>query len=479
MASSSRTPSPARIVAALVVGLVVLVACGHREVVGTASALERISPDEAAGLPITSGPSGPRASTPPIRATALNSDGGPLDQLALAAVTDLYDYWEVEFPATFPGLTFEPVATLLSYDANGQGVLVCGMDTTGVPNAFYCPSDDSIAWDRGVLLPELRNTFSEMAVVTVIAHEMGHAVQYKAGQMGPAMPTILAEQQADCYAGAYFRYVADGESPFFEISTGEGLNAILATLFFIRDQAGTDYLAPRAHGSAFDRVSAFTFGFTDGPSRCAEMDIEELEGRITQLEFAEGDANSGELPIVEENVEHVAGSLREVFARFGDGPALDYQGVSCGNTAPVAFCEAEDVISLDLAALQVIGTAPRRQGDSGIGDFAAFAEIASRYALWVQAWQGLPLRGDEAGLRTACLVGAWAGELLPDGAPRPGRVRISPGDLDEAIAELLTEGSLIAADIDGESIPAGFARVESLRIGFEDGMDTCLDEFSG
>ena len=64
---------------------------------------------------------------------------------------------------------------------------------------------------------------------------MGHAVQFRLGSVNPATPTIIKEQQADCYAGNFFRYVADGKAKHFTLNTGEGLNKILATMFFIRD----------------------------------------------------------------------------------------------------------------------------------------------------------------------------------------------------------------------------------------------------
>ena len=49
-------------------------------------------------------------------------------------------------------------------------------------------------------------------------------------------------------------------------------------------------------------------------------------------------------------------------------------------------------------------------GEGGIGDFAAFAVIASRFALSIQQATGFKLDDQAAGQRTACLTGAWAGE---------------------------------------------------------------------
>ncbi|MBB5920277.1 putative metalloprotease [Actinoalloteichus hoggarensis] len=468
---------------ALIAAVSLLIGCGPQRVAGNAIPFGGLDPATVAGLPVTHGPSGPLAGAPPIDFTYENGDNGEMDQIAMSAVADLYLYWADEYPDTFGGMPFEPVARLASYHAEESPIMICGMDTGGVPNAFYCPPEDAIAWDRGVLMPMLDQQFGPMAVVTVLAHEMGHAVQYKSGNMTADMPTILAEQQADCYAGGYFRYIADGNSPYFEVSTGEGLNAILAALFSIRDQAGTDFRGPQAHGNAFDRTTAFIFGFSDGASRCAEMDVPEMQERITQLEFAPSD-DSGELEVNEQHVALVEQSLAEVFAEeLDEAPRLDLSGTTCGETEPAAYCVDGNSIGLDMPELAAIGTPPTPGGDpaaAGIGDFAAFAEIASRYTMAVQEQAGLSLKGPSAGLRTACLTGSWAGMLMPNRSTDTtsyGGLRISPGDLDEAVAELLGEDSLIAADVDGASVPSGFARVEAFQVGFEEGSDPCTERF--
>src|SRR5690606_5257864 len=55
-------------------------------------------PFKVAGLPTTSGPSGPREGVPDTTLTAVNGDGGEIDTLALNAVEDIETYWRVEDP---------------------------------------------------------------------------------------------------------------------------------------------------------------------------------------------------------------------------------------------------------------------------------------------------------------------------------------------------------------------------------------------
>jgi hypothetical protein len=114
----------------------------------------------------------------------------------------------------------------------------------------------------------------------------------------------------------------------------------------------------------------------------------------------------------------------------------------------------------------------------GIGDFAAFAEVGSRYALSMEHGRGLPLDGTEPGLRTACLTGAWASftRHRTDDNPQ-NQLRLSVGDLDEAVAELLSPHGLIAADVSGTQVPAGFARVEAFRVGYTQGSKPCTEQF--
>ncbi|MGW4464945.1 neutral zinc metallopeptidase [Micromonospora sp. NPDC004704] len=478
----TRSTRPLRRVPVLLAATL-LAAC-TQSVAGTGG-VERWSATKVAGLDITTGDSGPRPDVTGSRLTAEGGDGGRIDRLALDAVDDVQKYWTEALPANF-GRRFEPVTRLISYDSGGAGVEVCGTGTAGLVNAFYCAADDTVAWDRGQLLPTLDDSFGPMSVVAVLAHELGHAVQFRLGAtggIGPQTASIVKEQQADCYAGSFFRWVAEGNAPHFQLSTGPGLNQIMSTLFFIRDSAGTGFDAQGAHGNAFDRVSAFQFGFGDGPRRCAQIDDAEVRRRITQQATADQvrDDGAGDLPVDDpDGLRALLTTLRNAYAQTGaEPPTVGAVVNGCPDaapTAPAAYCPATDTIGLDLDALVRIGSTPQqgRRG-GGIGDFAAFAEVASRYALSLQRAAGYPLRGLAAGQRTACLTGVWAGSIV---AGRGAALQLSPGDLDEAVAEMLTADSLIAADVDGASVPSGFARVEAFRDAFSaPGVATCAAKY--
>lgn len=494
-----RTQVRARVRIAVALAAVVAVVaqiggCGTgTPIQGQARGIGDIDAGSVAGLPVDNdGPSGPRQGSPDAELEVENADGGEMDRLAINALDDIYTYWGERMPADFDGQEFEPVRRLASYDSEGKAIRLCGTSTAGLVNAFYCGSDDSVAWDRGVLLPMLDKQFGPLSVVAVLAHEMGHAVQYRLGDksnVSQATPTIVKEQQADCYAGGFFRWVAEGKAKHFDINTGKGLNHVLATMFFIRDPAGLSANKQGAHGLAFDRVFAFQAGFTEGPTRCARMTPDEINERIVEKERADQEmkgSDNGDVDLTDERVQELLqASLTEA---FGDGerPAIEYGGADCAggkSTPPVSFCADGNTVAADTDELQKIATPPKRGQEpgvdgAGIGDFAAFAEIASRYAIGVQKSLGAPLEGDKAGLRTACLTGAWAKFTDTASDSGAGKLRLAVGDLDEAVAELLQDNSLIAADVNGSQVPSGFARVEAFRIGYFDGDKGCADRFS-
>ena len=464
--------------------------CGQT-VAGKPTVMADIDTDDAGGLEVVDGPSGPRDGVADAKLTVEGTDGGEMDRLAINAVADLYDYWRVEMPANFDE-EFKEIQRLLSYDANGEGVEICGESTKGLVNAFYCGGggEDAIAWDRGELLPALTEMFDEMAVVGVLAHEMGHAVQFRLGEksnMNQTTPTIVREQQADCYMGNFMRHVVAGKSKHFQLNTGEGLNQVLATIFFIRDPAGYDHMSEGAHGLAFDRVYAFQEGFTKDPKRCAKMDIEEIDQRIAEQERTKNDEKSGGEADVAKNLDLLQESLDEAFKdNNADQPEIRTDGSKCADgsdTSPVTYCPDDNVVSVDLDKLAKIATPPKEGQEpgadgAGLGDFAAFAEIASRYTLAIQKSIGADLNGEQAALRTACLTGAWT-EFTVDKDPDKGdkKLHLAVGDLDEAVAELLQEESLIAADVGGTQVPAGFARVEAFRRGYMEGSAPCTKDF--
>jgi predicted metalloprotease len=380
--------------------------------------------------------------------------------------------------------TFTPVSTLVSYDSNNPfGPEVCGDDTSGRVNAFYCPPMDLMAWDRGVLIPGAMHYYGDMGVVGLIAHEYGHAVQRRANLIDDSTPTIVSEQQADCFAGVYLRWVAAGQSPRFVMSTGDGLNHVLAGAIYIRDPLTTraESNPRKTHGSALDRISAFQIGFSGSADQCAKIDMNEIKRRQGDLPHymgydAYGGPASGDSEIDNQTLSNLMDTLGQIFSP-PTPPTLTPHPVQCADakpTTPTSYCPAENTIGVDLPALQEMCASADEQSQGILlqGDNTAISAVTSRYVLALQRARGLQLDNPNAALRTACLTGVAQGEMAKPG----GKLVLSAGDTDEAVAGLLSNG-LAASDVNGTPVAAGFTRILAYRSGLQGDADQCYQRF--
>lgn len=416
-----------------------------------------------------------------------------LEQVVQASIRDIEAFWADTYPATYDG-PFEPLQ---------GGYHPYGPDTPLPPceglrsyeeiaqNAFYCPQNDLIAWDEVALFPELEGQFGPFTVSLVLAHEFAHAVQRRGGFLG-RYDTIATELQADCYAGAWTAWLADGNSPRFEV-TEDRLDSSVAGMIAIRDVPGTGADDPRAHGSGFDRIGSFQDGFRRGADRCRDYPqlYESNELAIVQMPFTspddaarggnlhledEGPNNPGVYSLSEDSLELFYTALfQDLGSRWepvGDLVLVEPErdSVRCGGTRLSdselefisVYCADENIVLLDEA-----GLVPRLYE---IGDFAVAAEIGRLWA--VAAQRQLGSRDDTTGssLQADCLTGVWASAMFPDaaGETQLGDAVLSPGDLDEVIMGFLTYG-----DVEDDEVGTAFDRASALRSGFVGDVDTC------
>ncbi|MBO4481752.1 MAG: neutral zinc metallopeptidase, partial [Bacteroidales bacterium] len=149
------------------------------------------------------------------------------------------------------GKTYEPPKLVLFTDAVQSG---CG-NATSSSGPFYCSADQTVYIDLSFFssMKQQFGTAGDFAYAYVIAHEVGHHVQYLLGTLNAAHSkmqqvsktesnqiSVRLELQADFYAGvwanrdnAMFNSLEDGD-------VEEGL-AIAARI-------GDDYLQKRAQG---------------------------------------------------------------------------------------------------------------------------------------------------------------------------------------------------------------------------------------
>lgn len=409
-----------------------------------------------------------------------NTDGGEIDRLAATVVTDVLTFWKETFPATFSSEWRDLTGGYYSVDSSDDDAEAppCvrrAIDVEG--NAFYCPTDDVIAWDRAALLPVLRERFGEAAVMLVLAHETGHAVQRRSGLTVAAQrrnpdryPTILIEAQADCYAGAFVRWVADGKAANLKIAR-DRLDAALEALITFRDPIGTEQTDRGAHGDAFDRVSAFQDGFDKGAKLCSEMTVDNR--KFTQVGFIDpGDAQRGGNLTFAKLLESMTPDLNTYFGTLVGERGKQWTNPTvrstesdsrCANAdqGPMAFCK--DGSAIDVATK---GKLPELHTD--IGDYASGTILASRFGMAAMSTIGKPLDGTDAQRQVLCLAGSYTGTLLA----RDKGFRLSPGDLDEAV-QVLLRYDYAGRDGAGHAIPTGFERVSVFRAGTLQGVQAC------
>jgi predicted metalloprotease len=461
-------------------------ACAPNMIQGRAASM-LYDPDRVGGLPAAGGLSGVRPDAPPPQGLVEQTDGGDNDRLALLAVNDIQEFWTSTYPQFFAG-EYRPVSAARSYDAgNPASGRVCG--TTVIysdPNASYCLRDDSISWDRGILIPDARKYFGDVSVAAVLAHELGHAVQTRAHTVHRLSRTIVKEQQADCFAGVYLHWVAQGRSTRFALNTTDGLDHVLAGGITLRDPVDESEKAPGAHGSALDRIGAFQEGFDGDAATCAAIDKNEIARRHVGLppalqDYSSSNAEAGEMSITENSLALLMETLTQIF-HPEKVPTLTVGGDStCADarpSPPASYCPATNAVNVDLAGLQRIGTYADNQSRELLqGDDTAFSVVTSRYMLAVQHQQGVALTGERAALRTACLTGVAQRDMATPVALPSGRTLVlNAGDLDEAISGLLTN-HLVASDTNGDSVPAGFTRITAFRSGLVGDTTQCYGNF--
>jgi predicted metalloprotease len=403
----------------------------------------------------------------------------PVDDLARNALADLEDYWSSTFPDVF-GTEFEPLSGgYFSVDPGDvdpqdypQGVGCGAQPLEAENNAFYCrapnaPHSDAITYDRA-FLGDLAGEFGRFIPALVMAHEFGHAVQ---ARVGAPESSIATETQADCLAGTWTRWVAEGNAEHSRLREPE-LDELLRGYLQLRDPVGTSTAAQSAHGSYFDRVSAFQEGFDDGAEAC--RDHFGPERVFTQGEFTSdqdfatrGNAAYDELwEIIEGSLPTVwTQAFEDVFTQDFTEPTIERfpdDAPDCADDPDreLVYCADGQVVGIDETSLA-------RPAYEDIGDFAVATAVAIPYSLSVRDQLGLSTDDEDAVRSAVCLTG-WYGAKVYKGE---GNADISPGDIDESVQFLLTYGN------DPDALPdvdlSGFQLVDLFRNGFLRGLDSC------
>jgi predicted metalloprotease len=187
------------------------------------------------------------------------------------------DTWAKLFQQS--GQSYRPAGLILF---SGRGQSGCGAAQSAM-GPFYCPSDQRIYLDTD-FFRELSQRFraaGDFAQAYVIAHEVGHHIQYltgvadkvRAGQQrgseaeGNALQ-VRMELQADCYAGVWAAQNRDRLDPG---DVEEGLRAAQAIGDDTLQKAAGQTPVPDSftHGTSAERMAWLKRGIDSGdPARC-------------------------------------------------------------------------------------------------------------------------------------------------------------------------------------------------------------------
>jgi predicted metalloprotease len=424
----------------------------------------------------TSGSTDPGPPPPPGGLGRLNdpSAAAAPGDIVTRALRDVERFWSTAYPDVSDGDTFTPVKGGYHPYTRTEPPPACGgQNAEYQPNAFYCPAGDFIAWDAETLIPQLYGDFGPLLVGFVMAHEYGHAIQSRL--RATDQPTVVLEQQADCFAGAWIADVLAGRSTAFTQVTPAQLDNTVAGMLLLRDEPGTAAQNPQAHGNAFDRIRALQDGVEKGVSLCADYRADNVP--VTEVPFtSERDAASGgDLPY-EQAVNELSQDAQAYWGRVypqlagqpwttlrvqafpsGSPPSCPAPDASAGGAA--FYCPDGDYIAFDNDQL---GQALHER----IGDNAVGMLLGDLFARAAQDRRGERTQDRAGQLAVDCFAGSWTNDLLTRD-PSQG-ISLSPGDLDEAVSALIAFGRAGT-----EQSPSAFDRIAAYRGGVLEGLSSC------
>lgn len=395
---------------------------------------------------------------PALRIRVQGTDDGKIDTLAGQFLSDVLDYWD-ETPMPHGAGFFAPPHIAASFDSRtGEGVSVC-VDTDTV-NAAACRRLDgqtSVEWDRGVLLPALMKSGNMLSIGVVMAHEVAHLVDHQVlgdvpNQRRSASQTLISEQRADCFSGAWMGWLAEGNSRRFTADP-TALNGALNSVINFRDTETND-----GHGIGVERVGALLDGFTRGPDVCATYDLWSTQERRVGMDLNGSSSDPARWePLTDSYIADIQDAVGEAtgsVAHLSDVPCTD---PSTPTGAPANWCASRQEVAADmniLAYTERVYAAGSLDIPEGPGH-----KIGPLLAALAQPYLTTGGRTSTSG-ETACAVGVLSQSLVSRGS---GSL-LDFGDLDEILAETLDTGRSAAAS-DGTVEEWGFNRAVNLLDG--------------
>jgi uncharacterized protein len=214
----------------------------------------------------------------PVSADQSLDEGADFLRVVLA---DTEDTWTPIFQSA--GREYQPT-TLRLY--SGRDISGCGAASSAA-GPFYCPADQRVYIDLAFFNeliqrfggPEDAASAGSFAQAYVVAHEVGHHVQYLLGieqkvrgaqQRGSEEQQnalqVRMELQADCFAGVWAHHAKQARQNIDTADIDDGLAAASAVGDDMIQKKAQGYVVPESftHGSAAQRQQWFGRGFQQG-----------------------------------------------------------------------------------------------------------------------------------------------------------------------------------------------------------------------
>ena len=353
----------------------------------------------------------------------------PYREFLPIAIEDISQFWNDRYNEAYGNVYSDLAGGIHAALPKSTETMPTGCEYNGEysfveDNAFYCFEGDFIVYDDAKLFPEFADEFGPLVTAVILAHEWGHAIQSptRNNVFGALRGTTL-ELQADCFAGAWVGHVQSDTINGLSFSDADITGALLG-MIQIGDSPGDSSYDPNAHGSGFDRVSAFQDGYVSGLAPCVGYETNEPEP--VQFGFSVEELsrpNPGDFPFDQEMFSSLGGDLNLFWTAMidqdvvwtpptlivdsqGDPSLLCTDSQSDAIVTGVYFCQKDSTVIVDEAtALDFYSNIP--------GDFAVGYLAALGFGEAVQRATDSQLSGSARLLLNSCYAGVWAGDILP------------------------------------------------------------------
>lgn len=436
--------------------------------------------------------------------------GGPFDTAVKNALSDVFDFWQAEFPKVSGGRALPPLkGGLWSVDglqvartgeagaASGEACVAHNPDFI-VDNGAFCTLDDSIVWDRAPthLFAQLAAKYGSLMVALIFAHEMGHAIQYRLGIFDQQLPTIDTESEADCAAGAWAAYALRGDAAHYRDTTPQKLDDALEGFLDGRDATpGTP--EDVSHGNGFDRLSALADGINRGATYCYSDGY--FKSRTfterpfaTQADYAAG-GNTALQEVLKPGDKNLfvndlnrywTDAAQSINKTFTPVKIAQADHPPCAPSTQFGYCPDDNTVYYNAAfAHDAYFSLPGVHADPATGNVTLVDNQPADFALGVLfaiGW-GMAVRhqffdrplADADALKAAiCYTGAYSKDINVASDPTRSRfILLSPADLDEATSSMLDQVGKPTAF--GDRGSTGLDRIQAFVTGYRGGLSVC------